>query len=53
VGFRDVAYFSRQFQRFTGMTPGRWRHLERENALAQSRCPACGETRAIVRDRPA
>jgi AraC-like DNA-binding protein len=41
VGFRDVAYFSRQFQRFTGMTPGRWRHLERENALAQSRCPAC------------
>jgi AraC-like DNA-binding protein len=53
VGFRDVAYFSRQFQRFTGMTPGRYRHLERENSLAADPCPACGTPRTFLRDRPA
>ncbi|HTA40111.1 MAG TPA: AraC family transcriptional regulator [Candidatus Acidoferrales bacterium] len=31
VGFNDVCYFTRQFVRYTGVTPGRFRSVHRGN----------------------
>jgi AraC-like DNA-binding protein len=41
-GFRDPAYFSRFFKRYTAMTPGAWWRMKRASHLANDTSFAAG-----------
>jgi len=47
VGFRDTAYFARQFARSNGTTPTRWRTRLLAQREAVQTCPTCGTWRFI------
>lgn len=42
VGFRDGAYFARQFARANGMTPARWRNRYLARRHSFHTCEKCG-----------
>lgn len=42
VGFRDAAYFTRQFSRAHGETPTRWRLHYLARPDVRQTCPTCG-----------